>query len=264
MKIFLILILLAILSSSCKVKHCEKIQQRLEIAQDSLVGIGLLEIALDKPIEVYQSINDKKYFDKLVFKPIETGQSKGSYEIKSKYLNSIFNPYKFDKGYSDEKRNDPDPYFIFNPRVIFRVLKIDENYLTVILNENTKKIIVLKLERLTMNYNLYNKDYQHENWTFNLNKINLFETWEHYLPRCQYIMTKTRDIYDKPYGKISFEKKTSSRSSKMICKVIEVKGEWMRVNTDGAMYREDIVGDRWIKWRTADEIIIDIFEQTYL
>lgn len=264
MKIYLILFLLVIISSSCKVKHSEKVLHRLEIAQDSLVGIGLLEIAIDKPIEVYQSIGDKKHFDLLVFKPIDTGPSKGSYKIKSKHLNSVFNPYKFDKGYSDEKKKDINSNFIFNPRVIFRVLKIEKNYVTVMLNESTKQIVILKLQRLTSNHNLYNKDYRHENWTFNINKINLFETWENYLPRCQYIMTRTRDIYDKPNGSISFEKKTSSRSPKMICKVIEVRGKWLRVNTDGAMYREDVVGDRWIKWRTADEIIIDIFEETYL
>lgn len=258
-----IIILFVLLLNSCKTipKGNESL---LNVAEHNLTGIGLIEIAIDKPIRIYKNTTDKKHFDRITFKSIKKGKEKGSFLFESSHLNTLFQPYLFDEGFSDERRNDINRYEVFNPRVVLRVIERTENNFTVVLNEDTKQIGVLKINDFTDKFSIYEKQYRHENPDLNINKIHLFEAWDIYLKRCQFIYTRTPDIYDKPNGKIIYDKSNKYKRTQLQCKAIEIQGEWMKVNTNLVIRPEDLVGDRWIKWRDSNSILIDIFEQTYL
>ena len=231
-------------------------------APEKLMGLGLLTVNTQYPIPLYQNGQDGVPFDVLKFERTKSGVTAFISRIKLK-------PYLMTGGNSDEegKKNISMGLVRFPAELKFRVVAIADSFFKVVTNEETGETFIIKREHKSAYYMTLKELYDHNCSNCPGSGYNprwyVFETWERYLKRVEFITKVNLVIYDRPNGKIIFENK---QATFLPFTVTEVKGEWIKLKKGfGREFNFDSTQnyDGWTKWREGQQKVIDIVEQTY-
>lgn len=233
-----------------------------ENAHTKTIGIGLLTANTQYPILLYKTETDTVPFDVLKFEVEKSGATKFISKISLK-------PYTLSKGNSNKEgeNNIKRGLIHFPPMLKFRVVYTNALFFKVVTNEETMETFIIKKDGKNAYYvterqlsdnscsNCPNSSYN-PRWY-------IFETWERYLKRAEFITKKNITIYDVPGGKIIFENKDDVF---LPFGVSEVKGEWIKLKKGfGREFNFDSTQNYsgWTKWREGPNMVIDIVEHTY-
>lgn len=226
------------------------------------IGLGLLTVNTQYPIPLYKNEADELPFDTLKFEISKSG--------KTLFISGIeLRPYLISEGDSDEEGEEHLKMGLvrFGPELKFAVLDTGENFFRVIGNQAGMEEFVIKKvpgavyyseERMLSDNSCSNCPGSRYNprWY-------VFETWERYLKRVEFITKDSLVIYEVPDGKVLFERKDQNF---LPFAVTEVMGDWIKVKKGfGRESNFDTGGDYdgWIKWREGTHLLIDITERTY-
>lgn len=244
----LVILMLVIFYVSC---HSDK-ELKLQSSKNSL-GIGLIHFNLNESIPLFISDTSTIAFDTLQFSKKNSGFNQGKCIFKTKNLDEKLNPYFLFEGDSDAdaKSHLRSGLIRFLPQLIFRVVKKTDKGVVVLLNEETKETIFIKIA-FENDYRLHTKngsnffepnfiDVPIDNWFY-------YEDWKQVMLRAWYVTYNNLDVYDLPNGK----KITVSES---LNQIDSVKGDWARVVE---RYDNNKNNFRWIKWNENDTLTIDI------
>ncbi|TCD01394.1 hypothetical protein [Pedobacter psychroterrae] len=226
------------------------------------IGLGLLTVNTQYPIPLYKNEADDLPFDTLKF---EIGKSG-----KTLFLSGIeLQPYLISEGDSDEEGEEHLKMGLvrFGPELKFAVVDTGEKFFRVIGNQANMNEFVIKKAPGAVYYSEERMLYDNSCINCPGSKYNprwyVFETWERYLKRVEFITKDSLVIYEVPDGKVLFELKDQTF---LPFAVTDVKGDWIKVkkgfgresNFDTGKYY-----DGWIKWREGTHLLIDITERTY-
>jgi hypothetical protein len=227
------------------------------------IGLGLLTVNTAYPLQLFSNETDSIPFAILKFEQRRSGVTAFVTRIK-------LDPYLMSEGDSDEegKRNISMGLIRFSPELKFRIVDTTASSFTVVTNEKTWQTFVIKKDSL-------NAYYTTEQQLFDNNCSNcpgsnynsrwyIFETWERYLKRVEYITKENLVIYDKPDGKAIFENR---KQDFLPFGVEDVKGEWIKLKKGfGRESNFDSLqnySNGWTQWRKGPQMLIDITEHTY-
>lgn len=224
--------------------------------------IGILQVNTVYPILIYKNENDEAPFDTIQFKILKTGETKIISKINLK-------PYTMSEGDSYEavKRNISSGIVALSPQLKFIVLDITEKGFRVVTNSKSGENFVIRKDEKSAYYSS-EKEFQENNCDgcpgvkYNT-RWHIFETWERYLKRVEYITKEGLTIYDKPEGKEIFK---ASGNKFLPLKITEVNGEWIKLQKAPGRepnFDESKNYEGWTKWRNGDNLLIKITEQTY-
>lgn len=233
-----------------------------EQVRPQAIGIGLLTVNTQYPIPLYKNEADELPFDTLKFKISKSGKTLFISAVKHR-------PYLMSEGDSDDEGEDHLKMGLvrFGPELKFAVVDTGKNFFRVIGNQVSMEEFVIKKvpgavyyseERMLSDNNCSNCPGSKYNphWY-------VFETWERYLKRVEFITQDSLVIYDVPDGKVLFKSKDQTF---LPFSVTEVKGDWIKVKKGFGRESNFNSGnnyDGWIKWREGSEIRIDVTERTY-
>jgi hypothetical protein len=237
---------------------CNKPQQ----TSGKVMGLGLLTVNTQYAIPLYKNEKDQVPFDTLKFKRNKSGTTSFVSNIKLK-------PYLISAGDSDQegKNHISTGLVPFPPDLKFCVTDTGGAYYRIITNEATGETFVIKKEQGNAYYT--EEKMLDENSCSNCpgSKYNprwyLYETWERYLKRAEYVTKQNLEIYDAPDGKVIFQNKDGAF---IAFAVTEVKGEWIRIKeAPGRESDPDTIKTHqgWTKWREGTNRLIDIIERSY-
>jgi hypothetical protein len=218
------------------------------------VGLGLLSVNTQYSIPLYKNEFDKIPFDTLKFNTNKSGSISFVSNIKLK-------PYRMTAGDTDKEgeNNVSQGLVRFPPELKFCVAEAGGSYFRVITNENTMEAYIIKKDVDGMYYTdtkLRDDDKYTPKWY-------VYETWERYLKRAEYISKENLIIYNAPDGKAIFENKNGAF---LAFTVTEVKGEWIRIKVKDGQSADLTTtknSEGWTQWRKGDKMLIDVIEQTY-
>jgi hypothetical protein len=227
-----------------------------------LIGIGLLQANTTFPIPLYKNENDSFPLEIVRFKIDNNGITKVITNLKLK-------PYVISEGDSYEagKKNVSMGLVRFSPELKFRVIDSTKISFKVITNENTGESYFIKIDSKSAYYKNERQYYDTgcigcPNSIYNPQWY-LFETWERYLKRVEFIVKKNLKIYDKPNGAIIFE---GNNNKFLLFNVIEVNGDWIKLKQGFGRefnFEKSVNYDGWTQWRDGNRILIEITEHTY-
>ena len=226
------------------------------------IGIGLLTVNTQYPIPLYKNEADELPFDTLKFRSSKSG--------KTLFISAVkLRPHLMSEGDSDKEGEEHLKMGLvrFGPELKFAVVDTGANFFRVIGNQVGMEEFVIKKvpgaayyseERMISDNNCSNCPGSKYNprWY-------VFETWERYLKRVEFITKDSLVLYDVPDGKVLFESKDQTF---LPFSVKEVKGDWIKVNKGfgrESNFDTERKYDGWIKWRKGWELLIDITERTY-
>lgn len=225
-------------------------------------GIGILETNTVYPIPLYKNKSDISPVEIINFKT----RKNGSTEFITK-LN--LEPYAISEGdtYEEGKREIRHGLVPIGSELRFRVIDSTETYFKVITNEKTKEAYFIKINPEGAYYKTLSQVYENScsncpNSKYNPN-WNVFETWERYLKRVEFVTKRELKIYDKPNGTVIFE---DINNDFLPFNVIELDGEWIKLKKGFGRefnFDESKNYDGWTQWKKGNKILIDITEQTY-
>lgn len=226
------------------------------------IGIGLLTVNTQYPIPLYKNEADDLPFDTLKFENSKSG--------KTLFVSGVeLQPYMMSEGDSDEEGGEHLKMGLirFGPELKFAVVDTGENFFRVIGNQASMEEFVIKKVPGAVYYS--EERMLSDNSCSNCpgSKYNprwyVFETWERYLKRVEFITKDSLVIHDLPDGKVLFENKDQTF---LPFAVTEVQGEWVKVKKGFGRESNFDAGknyDGWIKWREGAEMLIGITERTY-
>jgi len=227
------------------------------------LGIGFLETNTVYPIFLFKNENDSKPIDTIKFKTRENGSTEFITKINLK-------PYHIFEGqaYDDGKKEIDEGLAPINSELKFRVIDTTDTYFKVITNEKSKETYFIKIDSKRAYYKTLSQVYEHNcpdcsNSKYNPN-WNVFETWERYLMRVEYIEKRDLKIYDQPNGKVIFK---NSNNDFLPFEITKVKREWIKLKKGFGRefnFDESKNYNGWTQWRIGNKILIDITEQTYI
>lgn len=93
---------------SCEVEQKKVVMDNKEnsgIKIDKTIGIGRLQVSLNKTIPLYRTVEDTVPFDSLLFSRHESGEDKGSFLVTGT-SQKVMNPMKFYRGDTDSEAKD--------------------------------------------------------------------------------------------------------------------------------------------------------------
>lgn len=208
---------------------------------EKTLGVGFIALAPNIPYKLYASKNDKDPFDTVMLVTDE----KGGMYFQSVYFRNQFLSYGFNK---------TDPVASMSFRVIentkkFYKIILDENTLEIAFIKKDKKFTEVKREKNILHD--YGIDKQYEGYY-------VYETWEDFLRRAEYIYADKTVIYDKPKGKIIFD--TNAHS--FAYEIKSISGNYIKVRNyfDKKSNAELADMDIWIKWKEGGRLFINIVE----
>ena len=230
--------------------------------QPKAIGVGLLTVNTNYEIPTYKHENDSAAFDVLKFKTGKSGVMNFISGINLK-------PYQMTGGdsFSEGERNVKMGLIRFAPELKFRVIDTTSTSFKIVTNEKTWETFVIKRDAAAVYYT--SEQQLSDNNCSNCTESNynpkwyIYETWDRYLKRAEYITKENVTVYDQPNGKIIFDNKNNVF---LPFRVIGMKGEWIRLGK--GFGRESDFDDfanaeGWTKWRDGSNIIIGITEHTY-
>jgi hypothetical protein len=235
---------------------------RQKLVRPQAFGIGLLTVNTQFPIPLYKNVADNLPFDTLRFETAKSGKTVFVSDARLK-------PYIMSEGDSDREGEEHLKMGLvrFGPELKFCVVDTGESYFRVISNQVTKEEFVIRKEPGAAYYS--QEKMLSDNNCSNCpgSKYNphwyVFETWDRYLKRVEFITKDSLVIYDRPGGKVLFENKDRTF---LPFGVTEVKGDWIKVKKGFGRESNFSAGGNfngWIKWREGTTLLIDITERTY-
>ncbi len=243
-KIIFILILV-LLISNCKAQEIKKI------------GIGLLEANTNFDIPLFINHEDTIPAATIHLKQMKNGQVF--------YESSIeLDPQIMYEGESEKEAKEliNSGLVTEGPSLRFRVIEVNTKYFKVIVNEENGEEYYIKKNAKAVYYDTkIALEASYTNKPFN-GEWFVYETWERYLKRVEYIELETTKIYDKPNGKVIFSEESYEFYP---FKVAEVKGEWIKLKKDKLRERNFEKGinyEGWYQWKKGNNWQIHIVEYT--
>lgn len=226
------------------------------------IGIGLLEANTTYPIPLFKNEHDSIPTEILQFKTDKNGVTKLIAKLDVK-------PYEMFGGESHKQGRMSVSMGItrLSPVLKFRVIDSTQNTFTIITNEKTGQAFLIKKDIQNAYYETI-KQFEENNCigcpgSHHNPRWYIFETWERYLKRVEYIEKSNMVIYDQPEGKIIFE----NSGNKFLPFVIsEVKGDWIKLKKGfGREFNfDDTVNyEGWTQWKDGNKILIKITEHSY-
>src|SRR5664280_1408081 len=233
------------------------IAQKLEKVKPT-IGIGRLQVSLNKEIPLYRNAKSALPFDTICFSVIESGAQKGEFSIHTKGSMTI-KPIAYSHGDSEiEGRKNIDFGLVrFAPHLSFRVLKCFTAGYVIVINEDTYETVIIKKDK-------YHKEYfvGEPYWDDSHNSSTsdgiwfLYESWEVYLKRMMYItLKKGGNLYDKINGDIMNIEFSSG-------KVITLKKHWARIKVF-PVKGNDQSETAWVKWTDGKKLNINAVAALY-
>jgi len=226
------------------------------------IGLGLLTVNTKYPIPLYKNEADELPFDTLKFDVSKSG--------KTIFISGIrLKPYLMSEGDSDEEAEEHVKMGLvrYGPELKFCVVDTGKSYFRVVGNQISKEEFVIKKNPLAAYYSQEKMLYDNKCINCPGSKYNprwyVFETWERYLKRVEFITKDSLVIYDVPEGKAIFEDKDRTF---LPFAVTEVKGEWIKVKKGFGRESNFDPGKNyngWVKWRNGTDIFVDINERLY-
>ncbi len=226
------------------------------------IGLGILTVNTQYPIPLYKNETDELPFDTLKFERSRSGKTLFVSDVK-------LQPYLMNEGDSDKEGQEHVRMGLvhFGPELKFSVVDTTESYFRVVSNQASGEEMVIKKVAGAVYYT-------EERMLFDNNCINcpgskynprwyVFETWERYLKRVEFIIQDSVVIYDQPAGKPIFQQ---TDQTFLPFGVSEVKGDWLKVKKGfGRESNFDTLKnyDGWIQWRKGTNLLIGITERTY-
>lgn len=201
---------------------------------------GLLTYKFKDPIPLFKNESDTIPFDTLSFYVDPIGKTKF---ITGRLQKDII-PYRLSEGdsYEEGRENINMGLVRFLPILMFRVVDTTGSSYKIYLNEKTLETAFIKKMCST---------------------CFVFETWQEYLGRVEFIEKDSIVIYNKPEGELIFKNK----SNKFLpFRVIEVNGDWIKLGKGIRRefnFENGVNYNGWTKWKEGEKIIINIVEQTY-
>jgi len=247
-----------LMAAACYFYSCKGQKQD----QPQAVGFGLLTVNTRFPIPLYRNQADKLPFDTLKFETSKSG--------KTVFVSGLrLKPYVMSEGDSDKEGEEHLKMGLvrFGPELKFCVVDTGKSYFRVVSNQSSKEEFVIKKDPLAVYYS--QEKMLSDNNCSNCpgSKYNprwyIFETWDRYLKRVEFITKDSLVMYDRPEGKAIFENKEQTF---LPFAVTEVKGDWIKVKKGfgrESNFSADRTYDGWIKWRKGTTLLIDITERTY-
>lgn len=233
-----------------------------EKTSNAPIGIGLLETNTRFPIPLFKNENDETPIDILKFETTKSGTIKFVTDLKLK-------PYTLYEGdtYEAGQDNVQRGLIRFPPVLKFRVIDSTKTSFKIITNENLNESYYIKRDPKGAYYTMESQRFDNNctncpgsnynpNW-------NIFETWERYLKRAEFITKNSLKIYDKPDGNIIFENKENTF---LPFNITKVDGDWIQLKKGFGRefnFSKSINYDGWTQWKAGDKILIDITEHTY-
>jgi hypothetical protein len=221
-------------------------------------GLGLLSVNTQYPIPLYQREKDQIPVDTLRFGINETGSISFVSHIKLK-------PFRMSAGDSGKEgeKNVRQGLVPYQAQLKFCVIEAGETYFRVITNGETMETFVIKKDVNSVYFKdarLLDDNRSGANYN---SRWYLYETWERYLKRVEYITKAKVMIYNTPEGKAIFENKSGAFLAFV---VTDVKGEWIRIAARGSQGGLSPAAKKlegWTQWRQGDKMLIDIIERSY-
>ena len=222
------------------------------------IGIGRLQVSLNKDIPLYLNAKSSLPFDTICFSVIESGAQKGEFSIHTKGSVNI-KPIAYSHGDSEiEGRINIDMGLIrFAPHLSFRVIKCISAGYIIVINEDNYETAVIKKDN-------YHKEYfaGEPYWDDSHNSGPsdgiwfLYESWEVYLKRMMYItLKKGENLYDKINGDIKNIEYSSG-------KVLTLKKHWAKIEVF-PVKDNDQSETAWIKWTDGKILKINSVAAVY-
>ncbi|WP_300675335.1 hypothetical protein [Soonwooa sp.] len=217
-------------------------------------GIGMLICNTTYPLVFY-----KKSFDKV---PVDTLKFVDNKNGTTTFLRKInLKPYGMSFGETDEEAAKHDDLGRFSASLTFRVLENKKNFFLVVINEKTNEKLYLKKEKDATYYNGVPEATKHNCGNCNDPKFNdkryIYESWDDYLRRVEYISKINPEIFDVPGGDIIYETKDNEARR---FKVLEANGEWIKVKKSDRDSENSFNGEGWMKWLEDGKKTIEIIE----
>jgi len=230
--------------------------------RNNSLGIGILETNTVYPIPLFKNKNDSKPIDIIKFKTRDDGSTEFITKINLKPYN-IFEGDTYDEGEKEISQG----LVPIGSELRFRVIDTTEIYFKVITNEKSKEAYFIKTEPKRVYYKTLSQVYENNcsncpNSKYNPN-WNVFETWERYLKRVEFITKRELKIYDQPNGKIIFE---DNNNDFLPFEITKVKGDWIQLKKGFGRefnFDESKNYNGWTQWKIGNKILIDITEETY-
>lgn len=220
------------------------------------LGIGILEANTSYEIPFYKNPQDATPITTLSFLQMKYGAVKFKCNVKLK-------PYQMYEGETlDEIEELENAGLIaLGPKLTFIVIEETPKYYRVIANSETNTPYYIKKDPKAANY-ITQKERDDSR------EINrqwyVFETWERYFKRIQFIELHNLEIYDRPNGKI-MQKLTSNAYFPFNIK--RVQGNWLQLQKITSMpaadFKKNTNYDGWYQWRDQNGLRIEIIEETY-
>lgn len=198
--------------------------ERNNPVEPKAIGLGLITVNTQYPLPLFRKANDSAPFDTLKFEQRKSGATK--FVTKGK-----LNPYQMSEGDSDEagRKNIQMGLIRFAPVLKFRVLDTTASSYTIVSNEQTWDTLVIKKDPAAAYYVAEHQLADNNCINCPGSKYNpkwsVYETWDRYLKRVEFITKDKLVIYDKPNGKAIFENKENTF---LPFGVEAVQGEWIK------------------------------------
>jgi len=226
-------------------------------AQIKEIGVGILEANTNFDISLFKNPTDKTPEAILYIKQMKNGQV--SYE----------SPIELDPCVMSEGESEKEAEELLNsglvttgPILKFIVTEETATYFKVIVHEEKRTKYYIKKSAEA----IYHTTRAGFEASFKVEPFNgkwfVYETWENYLKRAEYIELNTLEIYDKPNGEIIF---CSKSYDFLPFKVALVEGEWMKLIKDNLRefnFEKGINYEGWYQWKKGNEWQIEIVEYT--
>jgi len=245
------------LSSSCG----GSVEKPVELIKaEPSIGIGILEVSLNRDIPLYRDFDSAEPFDRLGFSEVEEGNDKGKFLIDT--TDSLdLKPFKYYPGDSEDETNANISrgltYVV--PKLIFKVLEQKGETYCVVLNEETFETAVIKRDR---SWILYLKGEEPYWWTQHFKAPEgtawlLYETWEEYLSRVIFVsLNPSIKVYDSPGGK------EISKDPIRAGRVTEMSGNWMKLGE--RMYdTPESAKTGWVRWTDGVQLLVRPVAEVY-
>lgn len=259
-------ILLVILAAvSCKTeqkKDMMKNEKKGGIKVEKTVGIGRLQVSLNKAIPLYRTAQDAIPFDTIHFSVCEAGRQKGSF-LAVRASTDTLSPMSFYKGDSEKEaeENINSGLVYFAPQLVFRMTALTNSGFEVVLNEDTFEVAFVKQDE---HRTLYTKGEQY--WQMNHNSSPhdhpwfLCEQWEDYFKRIWYTYSTEAQLYDSPDGTLSY-----SSPYYGYFRIKRLMGEWAEVEIQHTYWEEEdkFPKEGWIRWTDGKTLLVDPIEERY-
>ncbi|MEW7280402.1 hypothetical protein ABW636_17560 [Aquimarina sp. 2201CG1-2-11] len=222
------------------------------------IGVGILEVNTSYDISLYKNYNDVT--------PVAIIHMKQLKDFRVAYeCPIVLDPYQMSIGETDIEEEEElvnRGLVALGPVLKFKVTRETSSYYQVILNEEKgMKCYIKKNPKGVYHTTREAFEASGHKESFDVNWM-LYETWENYLKRVEFIELNTLEIYDQPRGKIIF---CSDTHDFYPFKVKSMKGEWIEVIKDPLRefnFEKEKNYEGWYQWKKGNEWRINMTEFT--